>query len=614
MDGLSDSLLEKAVGRGSRWLTDLAEKSQLVAELRPLRRLAWIKQLGLVSAESLEGWAEELQGHRKQYSQLEEEYRRETDVKAADPKLCNPLSRNADNPYLKIQVNEELLKEIWKDVERTFPECEFLSSSQSRKMLQRILFHWCRSKNPSIAASESYRQGMNELAAVLLSVMKQCEYRGSDPEALGFRLCGSRHNEADAFASFCKLMEKGLRPMFLAQGSRPARSPIGELPRSRLVVDQGPGSAILARCGFIFDQVVRSVEPDLVDHLKRLEIEPQVFLLRWIRLLFCREFDLQETHLLWDGLLASAGQSLPATLQYEGLGPAVSEAAEASRQLPLLDFLAAALLLRMRRELLRLDQTECLRRLLRSCSEDRAAELLVEAKRLTTGALSRAPAAPLKQASHVQSPPTAPAAPAARLGEANDEDPLRRGQQFISAAAQSAQGLLQAGRQAYAKLSDQAVAKSPAVQDPRGTSTGTRSPGLTQSIANWVDIDLWSDKASGPQDELSELRQRARNAEQERDEIKRKANEFITKKKAEFAAQLAERDQKIAELTAKLAEAQAALARGAEVGPVAAETEVAAATPGSSAAADSPEDSAPAAPDSAASVPSEVLEEMANDI
>lgn len=590
MDGLSDSLLEKAVGRGSRWLTDLAEKSQLVAELRPLRRLAWIKHLGVVSAESLEGWAQELQGHRKQYSLLEEEYRRETDVKAADPKLCNPLSRNADNPYLKIQVNEELLKEIWKDVERTFPECEFLSSAQSRKMLQRILFHWCRSKNPSMAASESYRQGMNELAAVLLSVMKQCEYRGSDPEALGFRLCGSRHNEADAFASFCKLMEKGLRPMFLAQGSRPARSPIGELPRSRLVVDQGPGSAILARCGFIFDQVVRSVEPDLVEHLKRLEIEPQVFLLRWIRLLFCREFDLQETHLLWDGLLASAGQSLPATLQYEGLGPAVSEAAEASRQLPLLDFLAAALLLRMRRELLRLDHTECLRRLLRSCSEDRAAELLVEAKRLATGALSRAPPAPLKQ-----SPPSAGPAPALRPGEANDEDPLRRGQQFISAAAQSAQGLLQAGRQAYAKLSDQAVAKSPAVQDPPGS---TRSPGLTQSIANWVDIDLWSDKASGPQDELSELRQRARNAEQERDEIKRKANEFISKKKAEFAAQLAERDQQIAELTAQLAEAQAALARGTETGPVAAETE----------------DSAPAAPSSAASVPSEVLEEMANDI
>ena len=36
------------------------------------------------------------------------------------------------------------------------------------------------------------------------------------------------------------------------------------------------------------------MDPELVEHLKRLEIEPQIFLLRWIRLLFCREFDLEE--------------------------------------------------------------------------------------------------------------------------------------------------------------------------------------------------------------------------------------------------------------------------------------------------------------------------------
>ena len=48
------------------------------------------------------------------------------------------------------------------------------------------------------------------------------------------------------------------------------------------------------------------MDPELAEHLKRcggkglwrgaarLEIEPQIFLLRWIRLLFCREFDLEE--------------------------------------------------------------------------------------------------------------------------------------------------------------------------------------------------------------------------------------------------------------------------------------------------------------------------------
>eukprot|EP00438_Fugacium_kawagutii_P035480 Skav215827 [mRNA] locus=scaffold2501:65743:69192:+ [translate_table: standard] len=94
--------------------------------------------------------------------------------------------------------------------------------------------------------------------------------------------------------------------MFMAQGARPARSPIGELPRSRSA-DQGPGSAILARCGFIFDQVVRSVEPDLVDHLKRLEIEPQVFLLRWIRLLFCAD---GQVNMVSAGMTTTSGSQL----------------------------------------------------------------------------------------------------------------------------------------------------------------------------------------------------------------------------------------------------------------------------------------------------------------
>eukprot|EP00913_Durusdinium_trenchii_P014673 g13766.t1 len=71
-------------------------------------------------------------------------------------------------------------------------------------------------------------------------------------------------------------------------------------------------------------------------------------------------------------------------------------AAEAAKELPALDFVAAALLLRMRRDLLRLDQTECLRRLLQSCSQERSGELLLEAKRIYTGSFPRtAPPAPV---------------------------------------------------------------------------------------------------------------------------------------------------------------------------------------------------------------------------
>lgn len=430
--------------------------------------------------------------------------------------------------------------------------------------------------------SESYRQGMNELAAVLYAVMKQGEFSngGVDREALGPRLCGSRHNEADAFACFVQLMERGLRPMFLVtSASRPQRSPIGDLPRSRLAGgDQGAAnSAILVRCQFIFDTVIRAVDEDLFGHLKRLDIEPQVFLLRWIRLLFCREFLLQETFLLWDGLLHSTTQPIPSgALRYPGAGPgasaqataAAAEAAEASAQLPLADFAAAALLLRMRRDLLRLDQTECLRRLLRSNGEEGALELLKEAKALLhTAGPSRSAGVGrdfLGEASQPSRASALPTRPTPPLGsDALGEDPLRlRGQQFISAAAQGAQGLLQAGRQAYAKLAtEQAGQAPPAAQpDSKGEPSAARPAGasLTQSIANWVDIDLWTEKQASVagQDDPGMLRRRAELAEKERDELKKKAQEFVAKKKAEFASQLAERDGKILELQKQLAEAQ----------------------------------------------------------
>ncbi|CAE8712199.1 unnamed protein product, partial [Polarella glacialis] len=50
-----------------------------------------------------------------------------------------------------------------------------------------------------------------------------------------------------------------------------------------------------------------------------------------------------------------------------------------------------------------------------------------------------------------------------------------------------------------------------------------------------------------------------------RDTIKRKANEFITMKRAEWSSQIAERDKSIADLTQRLAQAEAAAFRSQEL-------------------------------------------------
>mmetsp|Transcript_66237 Transcript_66237/g.215537 ORF Transcript_66237/g.215537 Transcript_66237/m.215537 type:complete len:600 (-) Transcript_66237:85-1884(-) len=553
---LTSELLVQATSGGCGWLAEQAAQGRLLADYASLRRLAWAHIFGIISGETSEDWVKALEVGRKRYNGLLEETRRERNVKALDPNVCNPLARNSDNPFNKMQANDELLKEIWKDVERTFPEVEMLSSADSRKMLQRLLFHWCRATNPAKAACDSYRQGMNELAAVMLAACKWGEYaEGSweTPEALGLRLCGRQHTEADAFTLFSRLMDMGLRPMFMPTsssatspigGARNSNSVIGELPRSRLGGGSGrdlpPSSAILARCMFIFDTVVKRSDLALHKHLLKLEIEPQVFLLRWLRLLFCREFSLEDTLLLWDGFFADAYKPPSAAPSWTYPEPAKGggemawrEAAEASAKMPLVDYVAAAFLRGMRGDLLGLDQTDCLRRLLSArppaCG---VGALLDSARRLRDRAASMSLASPVVGAD------AGPFGGSNMAGGAGNFNAPPRGQHLLSAAALGAQGLFSAAVQ---KISEQLPPMEPTLSS--GSVLGS----------------------------TEELRRRLVQAEQERDTIKRKANEFVTAKRAEWASQvnelkvqLAQRDQQLAERDARIAELEAHLRQAGE--------------------------------------------------
>jgi len=50
--------------------------------------------------------------------------------------------------------------------------------------------------------------------------------------------------------------------------------------------------------------LLKSYDPVLHNHLTRLGIEPQLYGLRWIRLLFGREFHVADVLKLWDAIFA----------------------------------------------------------------------------------------------------------------------------------------------------------------------------------------------------------------------------------------------------------------------------------------------------------------------
>ena len=88
--------------------------------------------------------------------------------------------------------------------------------------------------------------------------------------------------------------------------------------------------------------------------MKENDIQPTLYLLRWIRLLFSREFHIEDVMNIWDFLFSTA------TLKHEGGGHSVR------LELPLVDYMCVSMCLFVRMDLLQGDNSMCLRRLLRS--------------------------------------------------------------------------------------------------------------------------------------------------------------------------------------------------------------------------------------------------------
>eukprot|EP00833_Pecoramyces_ruminatium_P008185 jgi/Orpsp1_1/1182217/evm.model.c7180000080365.1 len=64
---------------------------------------------------------------------------------------------------------------------------------------------------------------------------------------------------------------------------------------------------IVAKCQRIQNEMLKVVDNDLYIALKKHEIEPQLYGLRWLRLLFSREFPIKDVLILWDGIFAEGG-------------------------------------------------------------------------------------------------------------------------------------------------------------------------------------------------------------------------------------------------------------------------------------------------------------------
>lgn len=75
-------------------------------------------------------------------------------------------------------------------------------------------------------------------------------------------------------------------------------------PEPFLQLNQSPTSILGVKLKMISEQILKRFDDDLYNHLFELKIEPQIYGIRWLRLLFGREFAFEDLLVVWDSIFA----------------------------------------------------------------------------------------------------------------------------------------------------------------------------------------------------------------------------------------------------------------------------------------------------------------------
>ncbi|NXY28880.1 TBCD5 protein, partial [Pomatorhinus ruficollis] len=225
--------------------------------------------------------------------------------------INNPLSQDEGSLWNKFFQDKELRAMIEQDVMRTFPEMQYFQQENVRKILTDVLFCYARENEQLL-----YKQGMHELLAPIVFIL-HCDHQAFShaSEAAQPRqafeemkvLLNPEYLEHDAYAMFTRLMKTAEHwfTTFEHDSQKEKDVMITPMPFAR-PQDLGPSIAIVAKVNQIQDHLLKKHDIELYMHLNRLEIAPQIYGLRWVRLLFGREFPLQDLLVVWDALFADS--------------------------------------------------------------------------------------------------------------------------------------------------------------------------------------------------------------------------------------------------------------------------------------------------------------------
>ncbi|KAL5836326.1 hypothetical protein ACOSQ4_015823 [Xanthoceras sorbifolium] len=349
--------------------TSAAVVSERSGRFENLRSIQWRINLGILpSSSSIDDLRRVTADCRRRYAGL----RRRLLVDPHLPKdgsnspdlvMDNPLSQNPDSTWGRFFRNAELEKMVDQDLSRLYPEQgSYFQTPGCQGILRRILLLWCL-RHPECG----YRQGMHELLAPLLYVLhvdlerlsqvrKEHEDHFTDKfDGLSFhendltynfdfkKFLDSMEDEMGSHGNSAKVsslneLDQEIQTIVLLSDAYGAEGELGIVLSEKFMehdaycmfdalMSGAHGSVAMAdffapsvadctslppviEASAALYHLLSVVDSSLHSHLVELGVEPQYFALRWLRVLFGREFSIGDLLLVWDEIFASDNSRL----------------------------------------------------------------------------------------------------------------------------------------------------------------------------------------------------------------------------------------------------------------------------------------------------------------
>ena len=349
-----------------------------------VRGMAWkIFMEVLPETETLDQWVESLEVLRKEYKIKLKKFLKPQTF-AGDP-LGGMLSQNkTSETWNTYYVDNDTKKLINLDLDRTFQELSLFHNANIKKSLSNILFIWNK-ENSDVG----YQQGMNDLLAVTFLALYPCYFKNNSKKTKDelLKIASEQlsaikyaeylydffHDEdelqSDLYYCFSRLMKRGIKELFENNITSEEKKEMSfkkyELFSNQWVHDPSDDiqNPLNIRCTMIIKEKLKAIDLELFQHFQRIGLNCGIFLQRWLKCMFDREFELKDIFTIWDAIFATPDSK-------SGYG------------LIFIDYISISMILRIRKQLLESDQNECFMTLFKYPHIEKISELVVFANKL----------------------------------------------------------------------------------------------------------------------------------------------------------------------------------------------------------------------------------------